>query len=404
MACNVRSIDILHFNLQVFTRHRWRTSMLAFCVILGVASVVLLTSLGESARQYVQREFAMLGNDLLIVLPGKKQTSGGGVPMYGTSPRDLTLDDAQHIARLAAVKSVAPIIAGNGAASYKSRNRDVIVIGSTHGFLQARKLSLAMGQGLPEDGGKVARAVAVIGSKIQQELFIGQNPLGKMLTIDDSRYRVIGVLAERGESLGLDMRDMIILPIRSAEALFDSPALFRILVELHSIYDKQSVTQQIYKLIKQRHQDEEDITIISQQSIMQAFNNILLTLTAIIGLLAAISLVVAGILIMNLSLISVQQRRNEIGLLKALGASSKLIQQIFVWESLMLVAASGVIGVVGAQAIIFIANQWLPILQFVAPLWSHALALGVALLTGLVFSWLPARQASRVSPVKVLRG
>ena len=400
----MRSIDVLHFNMLVFTRHRWRTGMLAFCVVLGVASVVLLTSLGESARRYVQKEFAMLGNDLLIVLPGKKQTSGGGVPIYGTSPRDLTLADAQQIARLVAVKSVAPIIAGNGAASYKSRNRDVIVVGSTSGFLQARKLTLSMGRGLPEDADNIARPVVIIDSKIRDELFIGQNPLGKILTVDDYRYQVIGVLAERGESLGLDMRDMIILPVRSAEALFNSPALFRILVELHAVSDRQGVIGQIYHLVKQRHQDEEDITIISQQSIMQAFNNILLTLTAVIGLLAAISLVVAGILIMNLSLISVQQRRSEIGLLKALGASSRLIQQVFVWESLMLVTASAVLGLVSAQGVIFLANQWLPILEFVAPLWSHAVALGVALITGLVFSWLPARQASMVSPVEVLRG
>jgi putative ABC transport system permease protein len=378
--------------------------MLAFCVVLGVASVVLLTSLGESARRYVKQEFAMLGTDLLIVLPGKKQTSGGGVPMYGSSPRDLTLADAEHIARLAAVKSVAPIIAGNGAVSYEGRNRDVIVIGSTAGFVQARKLSLALGRGLPEDSERIARPVAIIGSKVKKELFSGQNPLGKILTIDDYRYQVIGVLAERGESLGLDMRDMIILPVRSAEALFNSPALFRILVELHTIYDKQSVIEQIYEIIKERHQGEEDITIISQQSIMQAFDNILLTLTAIIGLLAAISLVVAGFLIMNLSLISVQQRRTEIGLLKALGANSKLIQQIFVLESLMLVSVSALIGLSAAQIIILLANQWVPILEFVVPLWSHAIAFLVALLTGLIFSWWPARQASIVSPVEVLRG
>jgi putative ABC transport system permease protein len=400
----MRSLDVLNFNLQVFTRHRWRTTMLVFCVALGVASVVLLTSLGESARRYVQREFSMLGNDLLIVLPGKKQTSGGGVPIYGTSPRDLTLADAEHIGRLAAVKSVAPIIAGNSAVSYKSRNRDVIVIGSTAGFLQARNLSLGMGRGLPRDADNIARSVAIIGSKLKQELFAGHNPLGKMITVDDYRFQVIGVLAERGESLGLDMRDMIILPVRSAEALFDSPALFRILIELHAVSDKKNVIDQIYQIVKQRHQDEEDITIISQQSIMQAFNNILITLTAIIGLLAAISLVVAGILIMNLSLISVQQRRTEIGLLKALGASSGLIQEVFVWESLMLVAAAAALGLLTAQSIIFLANQWFPILEFVAPVWSHMVALAVALLTGLIFSWLPARQAAMVSPVEVLRG
>jgi putative ABC transport system permease protein len=280
----------------------------------------------------------------------------------------------------------------------------VIVIGSTSGFLQARNLSLAMGSGLPDDSAEIARPVAIIGSKLQNELFSGQNPLGKMLTVDDYRYQVIGVLAERGESLGLDMRDMLILPVRSAEALFNSPALFRILIELHAVSDRQSVIEQIYQIVKQRHQNEEDITIITQQTVMQAFNNILVTLTAIIGLLAAISLVVAGILIMNLSLISVQQRRPEIGLLKALGASHKLIQQIFVWESLMLVIVASVIGLLCAQLIIFAANQWLPILQFVAPIWSHAVALGVAMLTALVFSWLPAKQAAIVSPVEVLRG
>jgi putative ABC transport system permease protein len=263
---------------------------------------------------------------------------------------------------------------------------------------------LAVGRGLPEDAESVARPIAIIGSKLKRELFSGVNPLGKMLTIDDYRYQVIGVLAERGESLGLDMRDMVILPVRSAETLFDSPALFRILVELHSIYDKQSAIEQIYQLVKQRHQGEEDITIISQKSIMQAFDNILLTLTAVIGLLASISLVVAGFLIMNLSLISVQQRRTEIGLLKALGANSRLIQQIFVLESLMLVSVSAVLGLVAAQMIIITANQWIPILEFVAPLWSHIIAFLVALLTGLLFSWWPARQASIVSPVEVLRG
>lgn len=400
----MKLVDVLHFNFQVFTRHRWRTSMLAFCVALGVASVILLTSLGESARRYVQREFSMLGNNLLIVLPGKKQTSGGGVPIYGTSPRDLTLADAQHISMLPGVKSVAPIIAGNASVAYQSRNRDVIVIGSTSGFLKARKLSLASGRGIPEDAENIARSVAIIGSKLQKELFVNQNPLGMMLTVDDSRYQVIGILGERGESLGLDMRDMLIIPVRSAEALFNSPGLFRILIELQELADTDRVTNEIYQLIQQRHQGDEDITVVNQQSVMQAFNNILVTLTAIIGLLGAISLMVAGILIMNLSLISVQQRRPEIGLLKVLGANSRLIQQIFVAESLMLVAAAATFGLICAQLIVLLANKWFPVLQFVAPLWSHILAFSVALLTGLLFSWLPAKQAAKVSPVEVLRG
>jgi putative ABC transport system permease protein len=400
----MKHYDLLRFNVQLFARHRWRTGILATCIALGVASVVLLTSLGESARHYVNKEFSMLGNNLLIVLPGKKQTSGGGIPFYASSSRDLTLQDAHQISRLPGIKSLSPIIAGTSHASYSSRGRDITVLGATRGFLDARKLVLSMGRTLPADADTQARNVVIIGSKLRQELFAGEPPLGKMLSVDDYRYQVIGVLAERGESMGLDLRDMIIIPVRSAEALFNSPALFRILVELHSVANQQQVMEAIYALIKQRHQGEEDITIITEQSVLSAFNNIMMTLTAVVGLLASVSLLVAGILIMNLTLISVQQRRPEIGLLKALGASRGLIQRLFMLESLMLVGAAAVLGLGCALLLLWLANQLIPEFEFLSPVWSHLAALLAALCTGLLFSWLPARQAAAVSPVDVLRG
>jgi len=395
--------DNIAFNAQLLIRHRWRTTLLMLCVAMGVSAVVLLVSVGESARLYVAREFSMLGSNLLIILPGKKQTSGGGIPFYGTTTRDLTLQDAASIRQLSGVDSVAPVIAGTANASVGARSKNVMVLGSTLDFLKARQLSIAMGASLPDDAESVSRNVVLIGSNLAQELFAPHNPLGKMLTIDDYRFRVAGVLAIRGESLGLDMRDAVILPVKTSERLFNSFSLFRILISLNGLTDEKTVISDIYALIKKRHQGEEDITIVTQQSMMQAFNNIMVTLTTIVGLLGSVSLVVAGILIMNLSLISVQQRRTEIGLLKALGASQHVVLTLFISESIILVMLASAIGLGFTQVLLLLANYWWPTLSFSTPLWAYLSAVCVALLTAVLFSYLPAKQAASISPVEALR-
>lgn len=400
----MKTRDLLIFNSQLFARHRWRTGVLVFCIALGVLAVVLLVSLGESARRYVGQEFSMLGSNLLIVLPGKKQTSGGSLPFYGSTTRDLTLDDARQIAAIPEVKRVAPIIAGTGRVSYRSLSRDVMVIGSTDDFVHARKLAIASGVGLPADADRVHRQVAILGARLASALFAQAQPLGNMITLDGYRFRVVGILADDGESLGLDLGDMLLIPVKSSEAVFNTQALFRLLIDVSASTNEKHVIDRIYALVKQRHQGEEDITIVTQQAILSAFNNIMYTLTAVVGLLAAISLLVAGILIMNLSLVSVQQRRQEIGLLKAIGASRPLIIWLFVTESLMLVLAASALGLLLAQSLVSMLAYLFPALPVVAPLWAHFTALSVAVLTALVFSFLPARQAAGVSPVEVLRG
>lgn len=401
--------DILRYNTQILIRNRWRSIALTTCIAIGVASVILLTGLGEGARQYVQNEFNAMGTNLLVVFPGKRETAGAGPPIYGTSPRDLTIEDAGHIARLQNVRYVAPIIAGNALVSFGSLSREVITIGSNQNFIRTRNLSLAMGQNLPENSTEKAEPVCVLGIKLYRELFGNENPLGQMITVEDYRYRVIGVLSERGESLGLDMRDMLLVPVRSAESLFNTPALFRILVELTALGAQSddvqdNVIDQIYELVQQRHHGEEDITIVTQQSMMDAFNNILVTLTAVIGFLAGISLLVAGILIMNLSLISVQRRRPEIGLLKALGASIKTVQWMILMESFLLIFIASLIGLTLAHGLLWGVQLFFPYLPLQAPLWINLLALGIALVVGLLFSLLPARKAGSVPPAEVLRG
>lgn len=397
-------LDQLRFNSQLFLRHRVRTGLLLLAVGLGMASVILLTSLGEGARRYVDREFSALGNQLLIILPGRKETTGGAPPIYGTAPRDLTLEDAQALERIPAVRAVAPVIAGTASVALSSRSREVIVLGTTAAIFQVRKMNVAQGEVLPARARSEAMAVCVLGSKLKNELFGNRRAIGEWVRVGDRRMRVIGVLEERGESLGLDLRDMIIVPVRTAEQMFNTPGLFRVLMELDGNADFKRAEDRVKAIIRERHEGDDDITLISQDSMLAAFNNILTTLTLAIAAIAAISLLVAGILIMNISLISVSQRRKEIGLLKALGGSSRQVRQLFLGESLLLVSLGSVAGIVVAWVVVNVLARLWPVFPLAPPWWSIPAAVGTALLSGLIFSLIPARRAAALDPVLAMRG
>ena len=397
----MKLLDQLVFNRQVFLRHQVRTLLMLLAVAIGVASVILLTSLGEGARGYVDREFSALGNRILIVLPGRKETTGGGPPMYGASPRDLTLEDANALGRIPGVLAVAPIVAGTTTISHSSRSREVITLGSTAAFFAVRQLQVGAGSVLSARTESEPLAVAVLGVKVKRELFGSSRALGQWVRVGDRRMRVVGVLEERGESLGLDM---LVIPVRTAEQLFDSPGLFRILLDIAPSADSDKIKEKILNVIRKRHDGEEDVTVISQDSMLAAFDNILATLTMAIAAISSISLLVAGILIMNISLISVSQRRQEIGLLKAIGASSRQIKQLFIGESLMLISMGSAVGISFAFALIALfAGLW-PSFPLQPPVWAVPAALLVAFGTGLVFSIMPAKRAAALDPVLALRG
>ena len=397
-------IDQLRFNTQVLARQRWRTALLLLTISLGVASVVVLTSVGEGARRYIAGEFSALGQQILIVLPGKTETSGAAPPLYGTSPRDLTLEDANALARLSTIARIAPIIAGTARVSHGSVAREVVTLGTTPDFFPVRNLRIGLGQPLPTSAVDTASPTLVLGAKLKQELFGNSNPLNQWLRIGERRFRVVGVLEERGESLGLDMRDMAIIPIRSAEQLFNSAGLFRILLELKQIDQLELTKRQILNSIRLRHDGEDDVTLISQDSMLNSFDNVLSTLTASVGAIAAISLLVAGILIMNISLISVSQRQREIGLLKALGAPASRVRALFLHESLLLTGAGSLLGTAAGELAVALALQLLPNFPFYAPLWAELAAMLIAVGSGLLFSWWPANRAAGLDPVLAMRG
>lgn len=396
--------DTIEFSLHALHGALTRTLLTLLAMAIGVASVVLLTSLGEGARIYVTEEFSALGTNLLIVFPGRNETTGGAPPMMGATPRDLTTEDAEALTHSAYIQSVAPLIVGSTTVSWRQRQREVTVIGSTAALMEVRDLSMLRGKFLSSYDMDLSSSECVLGYKLYKELFGSGQPLGEWLRVNQNRCRVIGVLDEKGMSVGMDMSDMLVIPTGSAKSLYNVSSLFRIMIKAH---DKESLDRAqkfVINTLRERHDGEEDVTVISQDSVLSTFDKILSTLTYTLGGIAAVSLVVAGIMIMNVMLVAVTQRTKEIGLLKALGAPRRQIMILFLTESAFLSLLGAVLGLLTGQGFKWLLQIYFPQFPFVTPSWAIIAAVLVALVTGIVFGLMPARRAAALHPVEALSG
>ncbi len=397
------SPDIALYAWSALRGYPTRTLLMLIAMAIGVAAVVVLTSLGEGARRFVTGEFASLGSNLVIVFPGRSETGGlNPSTMMGETPRDLTLSDALALTRSYSVRRISPINVGSAEVSWQSRSRDVVIIGSNHELLAIRHWELSQGKFLPSTDLDRATPVAVIGSKIRDELFAARRALGEWIRIGDRRFRVIGVMASEGRSIGVDVQEIILIPVASAQQLFNTSSLFRILVEAKNRDAIEPVKRFVIDTLQERHQGEKDVTVITQDAVLATFDRILNALTYAVGGIAAISLTVAGILIMNVMLVAVSQRTAEIGLLKALGASPRQIIILVLAEALLLSALGASIGLLLGQLGSLTIRYAFPELPAYAPVWAVVTALLVALVTGLLFSLMPARRAARLDPVMAL--
>jgi putative ABC transport system permease protein len=396
--------NLFRFALAALRGHRLRSGLTLLGVAIGVTAVILLTALGEGARLYVTGQFEALGSNLLIVIPGKTETTGNA-PLIGGTPRDLTLEDAEAILRRCQrVSRLAPLAVGSARVGYGDRRRDVTVLGSTADLRPVRRLEIAIGRFLPKMDAERGAAVAVIGRTVQEELFRDENPLGRAIRIGDWRFRVIGVLGGKGESLGVDMDDVVIVPVTSALRLFNQTSLFRMLIEAKAYAEIETAREEVLAVLIERHDDEEDVTVLTQDSVLAAFSRILGTLTLALAGIAAISLSVAGIGIMNVMLVVVSERTEEIGLLKALGATRRGILAIFLVEATLLSAAGCLLGLVAGYLGAGYLAVLYPALPTQPPDWAVAAALVVSIGSGVLFGVLPARRAARLDPVAALSG
>jgi len=380
-----------------------RTFLLTLAMAIGVAAVVVLTALGDGARRYVMREFTSIGSNLVIVLPGRTATGGvNPASAVTTTPRDLTIDDARAVARMPSALRVAPILVGTSELSVAGRLRDTMVLGSTAELLEVRRFTMARGVFLPvEDWGR-GSPVMVIGARLRAELFGAEPPLGQFVRVGDRRFRVIGVLAASGSGLGMNTDELAIVPVALAQAMFNTNTLFRILVEARGRAAIETAKRQATAVIKERHGGEEDVTVITQDAILATFDRLLGTLTLGVAGIAAISLAVAGILVMNVMLVSVTQRRSEIGLMKALGGSHGTIRLLFLVEAALLSLAGALAGYALGHIGAWVIRTLYPTLPAYPPDWAVLAALGTALVTGILFGVMPARRAAALDPVLAL--
>ncbi len=399
----MRARDAARFAWGALSGYRTRTALMMLAMSIGVAAVVVLTSLGEGARRYVRSQFETLGTKLIIILPGRAETVGGtGGIMSGRTPRDLTLDDALALRRIRGVSRVVPLNVVSGEIWAGGRRRDVPVVGATAALKWLWGLDVAQGRFLPEQDPRRASSHCVIGANVGRELFGGRRAVGEWVRIGERRFRVVGVLAPRGQMLGLDMDELAVIPVMSAQTLFNLPSLLRVVVDASSREDVARIKEEVRRILRERHDGEEDVTVITEDAVAKAFDRILLALTLALGGIASISLAVAGILIMNVMLIAVSQRRSEIGLLKAIGASPRQIRLLFFAEAATLSVVSAVAGSILGQLGSLVVRRIYPAYPAFAPSWAVVAALITAVGTGVLFSVLPARRAAQLDPAMAL--
>lgn len=393
--------DLVRFALASVIAHRVRSGLTTLGIAIGIAAVVLLTSIGEGVHRFVLTEFTQFGTHLVAINPGKTTTHGVSVGVFGTE-RPLTLSDAAALRRIPYAEAVVPFVQGNAEVEAGRRSRRTTVFGAGAEMPTALRFDVALGRFLPQDDPVAPRAFAVLGAKVRDELFGADNPLGRRVRIGGDRYRVVGVMESKGQVLGLDLDDAVYIPAARALEMFDREGLMEIDVLYPEEVDVDQVTAAVRRILTARH-GREDFTIISQEQMLDVLGSVLDILTFAVGALGGISLLVGSIGIVTIMMIAVSERTGEIGLLRALGATRGKVLVLFLGEAVVLGGLGGLAGLAlgagGAGAL----NLALPALPVQTPWHYVVLAEALALAIGLAAGVLPARRAAQLDPVEALR-
>lgn len=397
----MRLADLATLSTRALSAHRLRSFLTLLGIAVGIAAVILLTSIGEGVHRFVLGEFTQFGTNVIEIAPGKTKASGGPGGLQ-TTVRLLTLEDAEALARVPGIVAVTPNVWGNSEVSANGRLRRTTVQGVGPGTLEIMKLTLQSGSFLPAEEFSRARPLAVLGPKLKQELFGSENALGQRLRISGREFRIIGVVAPKGQFLGMDLDDTVFIPTARALELYNREGLMRIHLTYREGLHAGEVAAAVKSALAARH-GREDFTLTTQEDMLKTLSKILNVLTLAVGALGGISLLVGAVGIVTIQTIAVAERTHEIGLLKALGARERTILGIFLSEAVALAAIGGVLGLVLGIGIAQLAHLTFPALPVETPLSFVLLAEGVAVVIGLLAGVLPARRAARLDPVAALR-
>jgi putative ABC transport system permease protein len=397
----LRWLDLARLCASAVRARRGRSALTMTGIAVGVATVMLLTAVGEGVRQFVLGEFTQFGTNILAVTPGKSTTFGmSGATI--SSVRPLTTDDAEALKRVSGVLAVVPVIQGNARVEAGSRARRTTVIGVGERMPEVWKMNVAAGQFLPADPFERPRAFAVLGAKVDQELFGGRSALGERIRVGEDRFRVIGVMEEKGQMLGFDLDDVVLVPIGKTVEMFDREGVMEIDVLFEEGLSSKAIAGAVSRLLIARH-GQEDFTIVTQDRMLEVLGTVLNVLTLGVAAIGSISLLVGAVGIGTIMTIAVAERTGEIGLLRAVGARRRDVLRIFLAEAAILGALGGLAGIAGAALIIALARLALPDVP-VQVVWFYALgAFALAALAGLLAGIAPAARAAGLPPVEALR-
>ncbi len=380
---------------------RLRSFLTVLGVVIGIASVILLTSLGEGTRRFIVEEFTQFGTHILSINKGKATTSG--MPGLSATVRKLTIEDAEALKRVRGIEIVLPGAYGTAAVEYGDRSRRVLVSGVTSDMPRVFRFGVRQGRFLPPGDPRRGSPQAVLGPKLSHELFGEANPLGERVRIGGRRFLVIGVMEPKGQILGFDMDDRAYIPVAAAQSLFNQDEL----TEIHALFSSEippgRIKADVRRVLMDRHDGEEDFTITTETEMLDVLGRVLSVVSLAVAGIGAISLVVGAIGILTMMWIAVGERTGEIGLLRALGATRRQILRLFLLEAVMLSAAGGVAGVLAGFAIGALIRAFVPGLPLDTAPGYVAAALVVSFVVGVASGVLPARRAASLDPLEALR-
>jgi putative ABC transport system permease protein len=393
--------DAIKLSLEAVLSHRMRSFLTALGIAVGIAAVVLLTSLGEGVHKFVLSEFTQFGTNLIGITPGKAATTGISGALV-SNVRPLSLDDADALGRIPVVVAAVPVVQGNAPVKFGRRSRRTYIFGVGAQAPTVWRFKVAKGRFLPPDDPRAPRAFAVLGSKVQNELFGSRNPLGRRVRIGGERYRVIGVMESKGQMLGFDLDDAVYIPTGRALALFNRESLMEIDLLYAAGADATDVVGKARSLLKARH-GSEDFTITTQEQMLEVLGSVLNILTLAVGAVGGISLLVGAVGILTIMTIAVNERTAEIGLLRAIGAGRNQILGLFIAEAVVLAGIGGLAGLIIGTVGAWLLGILVPALPTYTP-WSYVvLAELLAATIGLAAGVLPALRAASLDPIEALR-
>lgn len=392
-------LEVLQTAAESLKRNKLRSILTALGIIIGISSIILLISIGSGLQKFVSGQFEKLGANTIFLVPGKVQVGPQGGPPRSINKLTFAIVKQIENNKGTNITDVSPFIQTNVTTAFGSNSKISTLEGTKSDYFRQFEIFVENGRVFTDSDNKAARKVAVIGLTLAKDLYNTQNPVGQNISISGKNFKVIGVLAKQGNVGGIDVDNQVLIPLESARKLVGANQVNSVLLRTKSTDTIEAAKAHTAKILN-KSLSEDDYTMLSQEQLLSSITQILSVLTAGLGAIAAISLVVGGIGISNIMLVSVTERTREIGLRKAVGATSKNILYQFLTEAIILSLLGGIIGItLGYLGSLLIGR----FLATTVPLWAIGLSLGFSTIIGIIFGVAPAIRAARLEPITALR-